>query len=159
MMKGIIGACYSFAISCSVPMQANDVLEPDVARISSQDVEEQLHSQLKTMLGQGEAAGVASVCVAFLCHAAAWLARSRIGRHRRRKVQRRKFLHFHVGRLYPQLCASAFRAASRRSGGSAGYRSARSYLRRCGARQHRVTAFNGVFCSRTIHSGGGPWRS
>ena len=59
MMKGIIGACYSFAISCSVPMQANDVLEPDVARISSQDVEEQLHSQLKTMLGQGEAAGVA----------------------------------------------------------------------------------------------------
>merc|ERR1719384_1142934 len=61
-MKGIAGArclCILVISLCSAPAQADNFLEPGVARITSQEVQQQLHTQLKTMLGQGEAADIA----------------------------------------------------------------------------------------------------
>jgi len=58
-MMGITRVLCILSAACSTRAQAEKFLEAGVAQISSQEVQQQLHTQLRTMLGQGDMASMA----------------------------------------------------------------------------------------------------
>merc|ERR1719336_687592 len=58
-MKGSMCAFGMLFIAFSTSVQAENFLAAGVSRVSSQEVQQQLHTQLRTMLGQGDTADVA----------------------------------------------------------------------------------------------------
>merc|ERR1740129_941247 len=54
-----MGAFWMLFIACSTSVQADNFLAAGVSRVSAQEVQQQLHAQLRTMLGQGDTADMA----------------------------------------------------------------------------------------------------